>query len=301
MEENRNEQFEKNFEHLVKQLKFTGMPETLQFELREKMLKGDTDFSINFKTGMGRHPAEVALNFRKSDKGNYFFNSYDLEVKPEHGEALTQRFYVRGPETGKAIDAQGQVVDKTINSTITLKEAVNLLTPQDERQRSVLKNYVTKQGDVYSAYVSLDMTQKENGNYPLVKRPDFPLEEKLQSLPVRIKEMETPESRRQFVESLQKGNRQIGTIITPGNNEYKRSFEVNATHKTVNIYDGDIKLSPSKAIPVEKEQVAEKQSQEQSKNNRQKQFVKRENDGEDASGDEGTTAKKRKSTKKLAA
>lgn len=271
MNEISSEQMEKNFEHLVKQLKFTGMPETLQFELKEKMAKGDPDFTITFKTDMGRHPSDVTLNFRKSDKGNYFFNSYDLEVKPEHGEPLKQRFYVRSPETGKIMGPDGIMVDKTINSTITLKEALNLLTPPEERQRHVLKNFVSQKGEVYSSWVSLDMTQKIKDNYPLVQRPVFALEEKLLSLPVRIKEMESPELRGPFLESLQKGNRQAATIISPAGSEYRRFVEVNASHKTVNIYEGENRLSPGKAIPQDRPQQVQGQEPSTQQRNTQKQ------------------------------
>jgi hypothetical protein len=241
---------ENNINYLINQVKFTGFGDSLEYAIRENVAKGGTDFQLNYKPEFGNDKAEATLNFRKSKEDNYFFNSYDLAVAQKEGDALTQNFRVfrstqittRDKDGVAQVDNEGKDLKEWVNSTITLKEAFNLM-----EGRAVLKDYVVpkKEDDVngidkkYSQWNTIDFSSKEaNGNYTMKKYAPYELDAKLSTY--HIKDFnENPSVKKEIMDSLHKGNRQVVTVVMPDGKEEKRGYEANPKHKTANKYDNN--------------------------------------------------------------
>jgi len=226
---------EKNIESLKKQVMYTGFGNLLDMDIDKNIKSGVPDFQLKYNHEFGRDKVEANLNFRRSEQDNYFFNSYELQLNKEGSEPLKQLFYVNRPEQaikkGEGEDHKGEWV----NSTITLKEAYNLM-----EGRSVLKEFVSKESEKYANWVNIDFKEiDDKGNYQIKRRPDFDLEAKLATLP--IKELSDEKTRKELIDSLQKGNRQSVTIINDGV-EQKLFVEASPQFKTINRYDGSLKL-----------------------------------------------------------
>jgi hypothetical protein len=242
---------QENFDYLKNQVKFTGFGEAHEDALRSNMEKQPEDFKLTHAQKFGNNETEATLNFRKSEQGMYFFNSYNLSMK-EAGEKepVQQTFYV-----GK-------------DNTFTLKEAYNMLDG-----RSVNKDLVNKEGQAYNAWVKLDFKDTDNnGNFKLkhyTENYGYDLKAALEKLP--IKELAVPEDREKLMNSLEKGNRQSATFLNDGKEE-KRFVEANPQYKTVTVYDGSMKRIRND------QKEGETNSQSESKAN--KKTEKQDNDEE---------------------
>lgn len=247
---------EKNVESLKNQVKYTGFGNTLDFQLEDKIKQGAENFQLLHSQEFGNDRLNAVLNFRKSDQGNYFFNTYDVTVDKQNGEAMKQSFYVNRPVQAVLKTEGAEDSTQWVNTTITLKEAYNMM-----EGRSVLKENVTKEGEKYKNWISLDFRNTDdNGNYRFKKHPEFDMETKLSALP--IKELSDPQSKQQLIESLEKGNRQSVTMLRNG---VEQRFAVVAVpaFKKIDFYDGNIRQSASQS-EVKQEQQAEKKGQKQS-------------------------------------
>ncbi|SEN57377.1 hypothetical protein SAMN05192574_103564 [Mucilaginibacter gossypiicola] len=238
---------ENNVAYLAKQVKYTGFGDSLEHKIMENVAEGKQDFKLNFKPEFGEGRAEATLHFRRSDQGNYFFNKYDLQVTPEGKEPLTQSFNVkpskpatiRDEEKKIVLDGEGKPKTELLNNSFTLKEAFNMMDVNAKGEgRAVLKDFVTKEGEKETLWNKLDFTSRDQyGNYPIKTFFNYSLEAKLSQFP--IKELSTPDGKKQLLDSLERGNRQAVTMTLPNGTEYKRSIEANPQFKTINMFDGN--------------------------------------------------------------
>lgn len=270
---NANTMNEKNLEYLKDQLKYTGMGETFETELKENMQKGEKDFKIIhsgiMNNGLPNNDTlTVELNFKKSDQSDiYFFNSYHVNLqKEENKPGLEQTFYINNDGT-----------------SITLKEAYNLM-----EGRSVNKDLKTKEGESYNAWLKMDFKESEsNGNFKINhfhQNYGYDLEASLEKH--SIKELQTPNYKENLMSSLKKGNLQSVTFVVNGV-ESKMFVEANPQFKTLNVYDGSLQRINHR------ESKQQKQSESKDKN------VSKDSDGEPAQKEQNSTARKRKAGKSL--
>ena len=189
----------------------------------------------------------------------YFFNSYSASLqKPGQTAPVSQTFYI-----GRD------------NTNITLKEAYNLLDG-----RAVSKELVSKEGNLYNAWLQLDFKQTTpGGNYKARQFSDqygFDLEKALAKHP--IKELENQQERCRLTDSLQKGNRQSVTFLLDGS-EQKRFVEASPQFKSVTVYDEQNKrIRQAQGEKQPKNQATSQQQAE--KKEGQKQEVKPAENGE---------------------
>jgi hypothetical protein len=213
---------ENNYEYLAKQLKFTGFGEGLHDELKRNMQEGKPEFTILHDTNYGKDAALAKLEFKKSaEKDMYFFNSYSMTLNVfGQGNPVEQKFYINNKQ-----------------DNITLKEAYNMLSG-----RAVEKEITPKEGEKYRAWLQLDFKETDtNGQYKTKQfHPNygFDLEKVLDRHPIR--ELETPEGKKQLMESLQRGNRQMVSLEAEGK-DIKLFIEAAPQFKSLNYYDSSNK------------------------------------------------------------
>ncbi|MFB9840930.1 hypothetical protein [Mucilaginibacter ginsenosidivorans] len=225
---------QENFNYLKDQVKYTGFGEGHENELRDKIQSEQPTFQLLHARDFGKDNVEAILNFRKSNTDEkYFFNSYEIKVKPDKAEeSATQTFYI-----GKA-------------NNYTLKEAYNLMCGRavykeleklDKVGEGEHVRYVPN-GEKYNAWVQLDFKNTdESGNYKVKtfhENYGFDLQEALTKLP--IKELNNEQDKQELMRSLEKGNRQFVTFLQDGNVE-NRYLQANPQYKTVTVFDAQQK------------------------------------------------------------
>nr|WP_067054200.1 hypothetical protein [Mucilaginibacter sp. L294] len=245
-----------NLKYLSDQVKYTGFGSSLEFEIRENVAKNQPEFQLKHKPEFGNGQAEATLHFRQSEQGNYFFNKYDLEVNKENQPSLTQTFNLYSPKEATVrdennnpkLDTEGKEMKERVNSNFTLKEAYNMMDVNTNGEgRAVLKDFVNKEGEKYQAWNKLDFGNTDRyGNYEIKKIPAFDLEAKLSEFKGLEYILSNPDSKKQLLESLQKGNAQVVTMAN-ADMEYKRTMTVKPEFKTIRLYDqNEQRLSNSK-------------------------------------------------------
>ncbi|QJD96104.1 hypothetical protein HH214_09565 [Mucilaginibacter robiniae] len=270
---------EKNYDYLKNQVKFMGFGEGLDNELKEMIQSQQASFKIEHETTFNQSEVKSVLNFQKSKESDmYFFNSFELTVKPAgNQEALTQTYYV-----GK-------------ENNLTLKERYNML-----EGRAVFKEFnkleQTGEGEkvrfratdeTYQAWTQLNFKQTdENGNFLQRKVFGFDLEKTLANYPV--KELDDAYDRARLVASLEKGNQQKATLVTDGK-EQTVSLEASPLDKSLKFYDSH--MQRLEVRPLQKQGQGQAQSdvsqqQQEKKAETQKQGV--------ADNDQGQKAEKRR-------
>ncbi|RUT68521.1 hypothetical protein D0817_20550 [Flavobacterium cupreum] len=234
---------EKNFEYLRDQVKYTGFGDALETELKEKMQKEESNFTLNYTAKYGTDTANATLNFKKSDQSDmYFFNSYKVELQKENSkEALEQTFYINK------------------GSNITMKEAYNLM-----EGRSINKDLINKEGEQYNSWIQMDFKQTDtNGNFKLNQYHQnygYDLEAALSKHP--IKELETPKYKEDLMNSIKKGNLQSATFLIDGK-EIKQHIDASPQFKTINIYDGNMQRIDNRHSKQEQQSEGEQTSEKQ--------------------------------------
>jgi hypothetical protein len=209
---------EKNYDYLGNQLKYSGFSEDLQPQLKEKMQKGEQQFTLTFEKAYGKDEVAATLHFRKSDDNDlYFFNRYNLALKnDQYPDPIKQTFFINPKE-----------------ENITLKEAYNLMSG-----RAVHKEMTTKEGEKYNAWLQLDFKDTDpKGNYKVKQfheNYNYDLLAVLNKHPIKELQQETDTQR--LLESLQRGNRQSVTLIV-NEKEQKVFIEALPQFKSLNIYD----------------------------------------------------------------
>ncbi|KAF2342873.1 hypothetical protein [Flavobacterium tistrianum] len=257
---------QKNLEFLADQIKYTGFGEALQPILKEQLEKGEKEFTVLHEANFEKSAFKCELSFKKSDQSDmYFFNSYKAMLSKEGApHTLEQIFYM-----GK-------------DNNFTMKEAFNLL-----EGRSVNKDLMTKEGEKYNSWISLDFKDAEpNGNFKMNHyhhNYGYNLEAALEKH--SIKELQTPESRESLLGSLKKGNIQSVTFVVNGE-EKRRFVEANPQFKTIRVYDESML------------RINDRQSREQKQKDSKEDISKGEKKNADGQGDDDLGEKKEKKAKR---
>jgi len=218
----------KNFEYLRDQVKFTGFGEGLENELKESILQGKENFTLQYHAQYQQDYLQATLNFNKSKETDlYFFNSYKMELqKAGNSTDLSQQFYIHK------------------GNNITMKEAYNLLSG-----RSVYKELINQKGEGYKAWIQLDFKQTDNhGNFKMNQYHEnygYDLNKEVEKH--NIEQYTNLQYREDFLDSLKKGNLHA-VNIQKGDESVKVFVEANPQYKSVNIYDTNFKKI-SQSIP----------------------------------------------------
>jgi len=262
-----------NFEYLKKQVKYSGFGDALEFALQDAMEKGAETFDLKHKAEFGKDEARATLHFKKSEQGTYFFNSYDMELSKAGKDDLKQTFYINRPVLATTDNGTEK---QWVNSTLTFKEAYNLM-----EGRSVLKDLVNKEKEAYTSWVSLDFKNTDkHGNYELRQKGDYDLSAKLDTLP--IKGLDNPDTKKQIIESLQKGNLHPVIMVHNGM-EAGRTIAANPQFKGINVFEGSMRIN-----------TTETQKAAEGTKRTQKNDVKAEDD------ESGGSKQKRKQSRRIA-
>ncbi len=210
---------QKNFDFLKETLKYLGFDDKLNAELEKNMKDDNTEFRLQQVYEFNKKPIDATLYFKKGGQQElYYFNKYQATIKIKE-EQRTTVFYI----------------DK--NSGVTLKEAFNLL-----QGRSVFKELSNKAGEVYKAWLQLDLQQKEeSGNYKQKQFHEnygYDVVQAIEKLP--IPELQDQKQKDILVKSLKKGNLQSVNFENEGLVE-KMFIEANPQFKSITVYDGKMK------------------------------------------------------------
>jgi hypothetical protein len=195
---------QENLDYLHNSLKYLGfgegtmlnkgleahiLQETPAFELY-------TDAFYDAETKM-----EARLYFyRSATSDRYIFQKYDALLR-----------YVEDEEKNKA-----QTFYLFKGSGVTFKEAYNLL-----QGRSVNKDFISRQGERYNAWIKLNFEQMDLNNNHKIRwfrsQYRFDLEKALENYPIR--ELNDKEMRANLIRSLRRGNIQMVTLLKPKKTE----------------------------------------------------------------------------------
>ena len=243
----------KNITSLTKQLEKTGFKEIHREELIKNILDGKSSFELVLNTRYDGDEVKATLHFDKSDKGNYFFNNYELAVKKEGAsDELKQRFKVN------------------YGNTYSLKEAYNLM-----KGRSVYKQFIKvdpenkDNSQKYKAWSTMDFKNTDaHGNFKIIKSYKLNIEEALAQYPV--KELLNEQNQRTLVDSIHRGNCQILTFVKNGTEE-KMYAEANPLHNSLRFYDTKMnKISlniKSRAEDIKQDKQQKIDGEDKAKNN----------------------------------
>lgn len=203
-----------NFEFLKNALKYLGFGEALNEKLEAALREGKPEFQLTEKRITGRDKVDYTLHFKKGKTDDiYFFNKYDAALNASSQKPVNHTFYI----------------DK--NKGVTAKEAYNLLAG-----RSVYKDMKNKAGELYQAWIKLDMDNKDdkgrhkflifNNNYGFDVRNSF------FNLPVQsYKGSDTLVNK--VIGSLERGN----LHELPFQNGQRYQVAANPQLKTISVYD----------------------------------------------------------------
>ncbi|WP_367867011.1 hypothetical protein [Pedobacter sp. WC2423] len=234
----------KNQEYLNTQVFYTGFGDTHRFEIGEGIASLNAEknsFSVAHSEKINGIDTFTNLNFirGKGDSNMVFFNSYDFTLMESGKEPLTQNFRVQNWQAmeikidGETEVINGKPLEKKVNSTISKKEAFNAM-----QGRYPLKEFIKEQNQVksyYKAHIKVDFNDKlTNGDFKIVKLPDFDFESKIDSIP--IKDLDKNDNKSVLIESLEKGNIQ-SVLLLVGGEEVKHFLALDAVAKTIAIYD----------------------------------------------------------------
>ncbi|WEK17891.1 MAG: hypothetical protein P0Y49_13895 [Candidatus Pedobacter colombiensis] len=275
---------EQNVEYLERQLQKTGMGEIPKEDLLSKISEGQETFTLLLEKKYGNDTAVAMPVFRKSDKGNYFFNSYDMTVKSEDGKSITQNFKVRSPQSYVVEKGETPKEDKKewINSTITFKEAFNLLQGRSVNKEFLKVDKADERNSVkFDSWQYLDFKNADtNGNYPAVFTKPFDLEKELGKYPVKELLSETYKS--ELISSLKRGNRQSVNYINKDDTREKMYLEANPRYGVLKVYNTQMKPESLsfKSKPALSESKEQGQTQSEGVQKENKPSNKQSTDGE---------------------
>lgn len=244
---------------VLDRVKYTGFGDSMEVEIRAKIKEGLPEFTTSYVPQFGK-PAQAELLFKQSTKNpeDYHFSRYQLSVDNGEAAPLKQTFYIEIPKQAIVKDANGVVQDdkQWVNSTVTLKEAYNMMDLDEKGQgRSPRKDFVTKEGEKYTAYAKLNFSKTDGeGNYKIDKIPDFDIDPVLARY--HIKDLDVPSTKKEIVDSLYKGNKQT-VQMKYGEIETTRDLSINAEFKTMNQYNGNKKLNVQDELQGKDQSVSE--------------------------------------------
>eukprot|EP01133_Synstelium_polycarpum_P017066 gene17066-20330_t len=215
------QQNEKNEAYLENQVLHTGFGDIPRQDLINNIRQGEKSFELHLDKQYGDDDVHAVLHFTKSDKGNYFFNSYDLAIKKEGQEhAFKQTFKVN------------------YGNTFTLKEAYNLMEGRSVNKDFIKVDQANKENNQkYNAWATMDFKDIDaNGNCKIVKSSKLNLEQALAEYP--IKELQNPQYKEDLIDSISRGNRQMVNFIK-GDKEEKMYVEANPQHNALKFFDAN--------------------------------------------------------------
>lgn len=237
---------EQNAEYLKERLFFLGFGNNLNAELEKNIRQQREQFKLpiqaEFSKGSQKDIVDFSLDFSKSKQSDmYFLNNYQATLKHDDpGKEQSQTFYINK------------------GNGVTAKEAYNLLDG-----RAVHKKLVDKEGNPYEAWLQLNFEQKEeNGNNKIQKYHaawGYDLEKALTRHPV--KELGTPDQKKDLIKSLEKGNIQQVTFQRDGQEE-KMLLEANPKERNLIVYDAQMRRQ-FQGIKEHKVEKTEKEGQGQ--------------------------------------
>ena len=268
--------YSKNLERLEKQFQGTGLKAIEMDKVQKQIELGVANFSIKvpgkfevvIKPGeFGKEEpsagkkghfrtieavAEVHLN--KSNKDNYFFNSYDVTVRLPNGLERKQNFRTQVGKPITIIDENGEKKAKLINGTIAYKEGVNMLLGRTIGKEYVKVNELDAEKNYkYMSYESLKLNKPQvNKNWEVDRNFKFKLEDKLSQY--HIQDLNNGK----LAESLKTGNIQNAILINPAGKEVPIFVELNVNFDTLKFYDEKmIRMYPAKKIDQPDKDIAQ--------------------------------------------
>ncbi len=231
-----NKEMEQKFDkekYLQNQMKYLGFGESK--ELHEALKKGiegnENEFQIKTTSHSDKtlpgNSINFNLNFRKTENGSVFLNSYDANLTNEKGEVLSHRFKVKKEDN------------------ITAKESINLL-----EGRAVKTAFInSKTNEKEPTFIKLKLNEEKNdyGNYKL----DFYNAQNI-DLPKIIEKSNLIFDKEEYkdftLKSLEKGN--LATVkFKHEGNDIEGKASLNPQYKTLNLYDSEMnRLNTNKPI-----------------------------------------------------
>jgi hypothetical protein len=291
-----------NLKALEKTFLYTGMKNISRDELINKMLEGGQTFSIQQKEVFGKAIAVAEANCGLSKQGNYFPNTYDMTVQEEGKPDYTRRFDFKRSIPVPIKNEPDSEKKEWINSTITFKEAFNQM-----QGRAVNKDFVyvdsndPEKNRKYNAWEYIDFENPDDkGKYPAVKVTNFDIDKEMKDYNLKFP---TPSKQDEFMQSLKRGNCQLGENIKSDGTTEKIYFEADPKRGMMKTYDEnmnpillslktkqEVSQSPGQVQPSVQSQV-----EGEDKSNAVKKNQKQDVAGDSDSGPQNAKKTKRKS------
>lgn len=268
--------YSKNLERLEKQFQGTGLKAIEMDKVQEQIELGVANFSIKVpgkfevvikpgefgkeepsagKKGHFRTIDAVAeVHINKSNKDNYFFNSFDVTVRLPNGLERKQNFRTQVGKPITITDENGEKKAKLINGTIAFKEGVNMLVGRTVGKEYVKVNELDPEKNYkYMSYESLNFKKGQvNGNWEVDRNFKFKLDDKLSQYD--IKDLNSGE----LADSLKRGNIQSAILTKPDGKEMPIYVELNVNFDTLKFYDKDMtRIYPAKKIDQPDKDIAQ--------------------------------------------
>jgi hypothetical protein len=218
---------EQSYEYVKDQLFYMGFGEEIAKTLQEKMAEGLNEFTLNHSRDFGKDKTESVLHFSKGDdqaKDLTFFNRFDMTLKQEGKEDLTQNFFV------------GQKYNYTLQERYNMMDGrfVYREQPKVEPKEVNGETKMVPTGETYLAWKGLNFKESdERGNF-LPKTMFWKHEKEIVKYP--LKEVEEPYDKNRLLAAMQKGNKASATIIR-GNDEIKSTVVANPKMQRFDFYD----------------------------------------------------------------
>ena len=242
---------EKNYDYLKNQVKFMGFGEGMDKELGEMIQTGQPAFKIDHQTKFNQDDVNSTLHFQKSKESEmYFFNSFDMAMKPTGHDDVVKQTYFVGKENNLTLKERYNMID----GRAVFKE-FNRLEQTGEGEKTRFK----ATDETYKAWTQLNFKQTdENGNFLQRKIFNFDLEKALAKYP--IKDMADNYDKSRLIASLEKGNVQKATLTEDGKDQ-KINIAANPIEQSLKFYDSNMQRMEVKSIQVQKQELGEGQAQ----------------------------------------
>jgi len=243
---------QENFDFLKTQVMITGFGEGLENLLKNRMEKGEDEFTLNHKLEYGNDKLDMTLYFSKSQKmDRYYFNKYDLAIKKGVDNSEMKQSFLVSPK----------------HTTFTVKEAYNLMNGRavNKKMAALQKNEddngprLTPTGNRYSAWVELDFNDADKyGNFKqkiYSGKDKLDVAKALEGQP--ISELQNADTTKWLIDSLHKGNRREVTFIEDGK-ERKAFLQADPKNTAIRQFDADgQELQPLMAAKAKSEKQSD--------------------------------------------
>ncbi|MEN0057150.1 MAG: hypothetical protein AAGC65_25960 [Mucilaginibacter sp.] len=217
-----------SYEYNKEQLQYLGFGTEISGELQKRMEQNLTEFTIPFNKKFGNDEVQVLLHFSKGDdlqKDLTFFNRFEVNLKKEGMEDLSQTFFV------------GQRYNYTLQERYNMMDgrAVYREQPVMEKAEVEGKQKMVPTGETYTAWRALNFKEADpHGNFlpKMIRWHDQAKE--LEKYPIVGAEENYMKAR--LVAQLEKGNRVDVTVLKDGE-EVKAKMVANAAMLRIDFHD----------------------------------------------------------------